>query len=190
MLIWDKNRQMMVGKRLMKRPTTLEGTRSYDQIDHWCWEPFSRHIKLSYGGETCQYFLRNKPDIPMGELVPLSPFEYRLADVITGALKAYFQDSPDLKILEIMIRLRWIRPRNIKEFATLPSAKILAFHSDITPLTVARFGNLGDENSDIFVVEESRNQHQSVVFLQPWKQIEALSFLNVPSRFIHIAARS
>ncbi len=126
----------------------------------------------------------------MGELVPLSPFEYRLADVITGALKAYFQDSPDLKILEIMIRLRWIRPRNIKEFATLPSAKILAFHSDITPLTVARFGNLGDENSDIFVVEESRNQHHSVVFLQPWKQIEALSFLNVPSRFIHIAARS
>ena len=169
----------------MQRPTTLERSRSYDQIDHWCWEPFSRHIKLFYGGETCQYFLPKKPDIPMGELVPLSPFEYRLANVITGPLKAYFQDSPDLKILEIMIRLRWVKPKNIKEFAGLPTTNVLAFPSEITPLTVAKFGNLEEENSDVFVVEESRSQHHSVVFLQPWKQIDALPFLNVPSRCIH-----
>jgi hypothetical protein len=181
---------MSGGKRLMQRTSNLEGNRSDDQVGHWHWEPFSRHIKLSYGGETCQYFLPKKPDIPMGELVPLSPFEYRLADVITGPLKAYFQDSPDLKILEIMIRLRWVIPRNIKEFSGLPTTNVLAFPSEITPLTVAKFGNLEEENSDVFVVEESRNQHHSVVFLQPWGQIEALSFMNVPSRFIHIAADS
>ena len=181
---------MMGEKRLMQRPTTLERTRSHDQIDHWCWEPFSRHIKLFYGGETCQYFLPKKPDIPMGELVPLSPFEYRLADVITGPLKAYFQDSPDLKILEIMIRLRWVKPRNIKKFAGLPTTNVLAFPSEITPLTVAKFGNLEGESSDVFVVEESRNQNHSVIFLEPWKQIDALSFLIVPGRFIHIAADS
>jgi hypothetical protein len=190
MLLWDKNRRMMGGKRLMQRPTTLERSRSDDQLGHWHWEPFSRHMTLCLNGKTCRYFLPNKPDIPMVELVPLSPFEYRLADVITGPLKAYFQNGPDLKILEIMIRLRWIMPRNIKEFSGLPTTNVLALPSEITPLTVAKFGNLEEENSDVFVVEESRNQHHSVVFLQPWKQIEALSFLNVPSRFIHIAADS
>jgi len=169
----------------MQRPTTLERSRSDDQLGHWYWEPFSRHMTLSLKGKTCRYFLQNEPDIPAGEHVLLSPFEYRLADVIRDPLKAYFQDSPDLKILEIMIRLRWVKPRNIKNFSKLPSAKILAFPSEITPLTVAKFGNLEEENSDVFVVEESRNQHHSVVFLQPWKQIEAHSFLNVPTRYIH-----
>ncbi|NKI18577.1 hypothetical protein HCU74_14265 [Spongiibacter sp. KMU-166] len=169
----------------MQRTSNLEDSRSDDQLDHWHWEPFSRHMTLSRKGKTCRYFLPNKPDIPAGEHVPLSPFECRLADVIRDPLGAYFQSSPDLKIMEIMIRLRWVRPRNIKEFATLPSAKILVFPSEITTLSVAKFGNLGDENSDVFVVEESRNQHHSVVFLQPWKQIDALSFLNVPSRCIH-----
>lgn len=169
----------------MQRRSKLEGIRSDGEVGYWCWEPFSRHMTLSLKGKTCRYFLPKKPDIPMGELVPLSPFEYRLADVITGPLTAYFQDSPDLKILEIMIRLRWVKPRNIKEFSGLPTAKILAFPSEITTLSVAKFGNLGDENSDIFVVEEARNQHHSVVFLQPWKQLEKLSFFTVPNRFIH-----
>lgn len=169
----------------MQRPTTLERSRSDDQLGHWHWEPFSRHMTLSLKGKTCRYFLQKKPDIPAGEHVPLSPFEYRLADVITGPLKAHFPDSPDLKILEIMLRLRWVKPRNIKEFSGLPTTNVLAFPSEITPLTVAKFGNLEEENSDIFVVEESRNQHHSAVFLQPWKQIDALSFFNVPNRFIH-----
>lgn len=169
----------------MQRRSKLEGNRSDGQIGYWHWEPFSCHMTLSLKGKTCRYFLRKKPDIPAGEHVPLSLFEYRLADVIKDPLEAYFQGSSDLKILEIMIRLRWVRPRNIKEHSDLPVAKILSFPSDITPLTVARFGNLGDENSDIFVVEESRNQYHSVVFLQPWKQVDALSFLNVPNRFIH-----
>ena len=169
----------------MQRPTTLEGSRSDDQLGHWHWEPFSRHMTLSLKGKTCRYFLQNKPNIPAGEHVLLLPFEYRLADVIRDPLEAYFRGGSDLKILEIMIRLRWVRPRNIKEFATLPSANILAFPSEITTLSVAKFGNLDDENSDIFVVEEARNQHHSVVFLQPWKQLEKLSFFNVPNRFIH-----
>lgn len=169
----------------MQRPTTVKRNCSDDQLDHWHWEQFSRHMTLSLNGITCRYFLPNKPDIPAGEHVPLLPFEYRLADVIRDPLGTYFQSSPDLKFLEIMIRLRWVRPRNIKEFAGLPTTNVLAFPSEITPLTVAKFGNLEEENSDVFVVEESRNQHHSVVFLQPWKQIDALSFFNVPNRFIH-----
>ena len=169
----------------MQRPTTLERNRADDQLSHWHWEPFSLHMTLYLKGKTCRYFLPNKPDIPAGEYVPLSPFEYRLADVIKDPLEAYFRGDSDLKALEIMIRLRWVRPRNIKEFASLPSANILAFPGEITPLTCAKFGTLGEENSDVFVVEESRNQHHSVVFLQPWQQIEAHSFLNVPTRYIH-----
>ena len=175
---------------MIQRTDNLEGNRSDDQVGHWHWEPFSRHMRLSYKGEICQYFLPQRPDIPIGELVPLSPFEYRLLDVIAGPLIAYFQVCPGRIVLEIMIQLRWVKPRNIKKFADLPTTNILTFPSEITPLTIAKFGNLEEENSDVFVVEESRNQHHSVVFLQSWKQIEALSFLNVPSRFIHIAADS
>lgn len=174
----------------MQRRSKLEGICSDGQVGYWCWEPFSRHMTLSLKGKTCRYFLPNKPDIPVGEYVPLSPFEYRLADVIRDPLEAYFRAGSDLKILEIMILLRWVRPRNIKDFATLPSANILAFPSEITTLSVAKFGNLGEENSDVFVVEESRNEHHSVVLLQAWDRVDALSFLNVPSRFIHNVAVS
>jgi hypothetical protein len=153
--------------------------------NYWRWERFSRRMTLYCRGKNCSLRLDEKPDPFRGESVALSAFEERLLRLISPPLEEYFQGDNEGRILEIMIRLRWVKPRNIKDFSEVPTANILAFPGEITPLTCAKFGTLGEENSDVFVVEESRNQHHSVVFLQPWKQVDALSFLNVPNRFIH-----